>query len=110
MSNVLEEILAGDSLTLAGAAALLPSHRGAGRLQLSTIWRWVTVGTRAGGRIVKLEAARCGGRWLTSRAALRRYIEGLTAADPAVPPAARSGAQERAAAASAARRLAAAGA
>jgi hypothetical protein len=37
----------------------------------STTFRWVTNGAKGpGGRVVKLEAVRVGGRWITSRAAL----------------------------------------
>jgi hypothetical protein len=108
------EVVAGDALTLSAAARLLPSHRGDGRVSATTIWRWITAGTRTSdGRTFRLEAARVGGRWLTSRAALARYAAALTPAanptpTPSTPtrtPAARRKASERAAA-----RLAEAGA
>jgi hypothetical protein len=81
---VLAEIIAGDALGLGATARLLPAHRGEGRASATTIWRWITLGTRtADGRVVRLEAARVGGRWLTSRAALGRYAAALTPpADP----------------------------
>jgi hypothetical protein len=47
----------------------------------STIWRWVRNGCRAdNGEIVKLEAIRLGGRFLTSREALQRFAEALAPA------------------------------
>ena len=59
----------------------------------------------AGGAVVRLEAVRVGGRWLTSRAAVARFVAALTAAaSPAALPvparptaAARSRAAEKAA-------------
>jgi len=43
-------------------------------LHISTLVRWVTKGI--GG--VKLEAEKCGGRWVTSREALQRFVARLT--------------------------------
>ncbi len=76
---VLNEIIGGDALGLGAAARLLPAHRGEGRASPSTVWRWITTGTRtADGRTVRLEASRVGGRWLTSRGAMTRYMTALT--------------------------------
>src|SRR5262245_33839415 len=84
--NVLAEIIAGDALGLSAAARLLPAHRGDGRACPSTLWRWIRTGTRTpDGRVVRLEAARIGTRWLTSRAALARYMAALTPAAPDAP-------------------------
>jgi len=81
--SVLSEIVAGDALGLSAAARLLPAHRGEGRVCASTIWRWIKTGTRTSdGRVVKLEAARIGTRWLTSQAALTRYMTALTPVTP----------------------------
>jgi hypothetical protein len=72
-------ILSEDLLTFRDAAQLLPSNRAGKRVAFSTIWRWVLKGVRAiDGRLVKLEAARVGGRWLTSRQALERFSAALT--------------------------------
>ncbi len=79
MADVLGEILSGDALGLSDAAALFPGTRGEGRMCSSTVWRWIATGARAvGGEVVKLEAARIGTRWLTSRAALARFSAALT--------------------------------
>jgi hypothetical protein len=49
------------------------------QLSFSTVWRWVLRGVRgADGEVVRLEAARVGGRWFTSREALARFTDYLT--------------------------------
>jgi hypothetical protein len=66
-------------LTLSQAARLIPPARGGKRCHISTIARWIISGTRAlDGSIVRLEAARLGGRWITSREAIGRYMQRLT--------------------------------
>jgi hypothetical protein len=66
-------------LCLAAAARLVPPARSGRRCHLSTILRWITRGARGpSGERVRLEAVRLGGRWLTSREALRRFVELLT--------------------------------
>ena len=77
-ARVAAEIAAGDALTLSQAARERPAHRGK-RAWGSTIWRNVTKGiVRWDGQRIRLEAARIGGRWLTSRAALARFLAALT--------------------------------
>lgn len=80
---VIAEILAGDALSLSGAGRLLPATRGQ-RLTTApqTVWRWARFGARSpDGRMVRLEAARVAGRWLTSRAAVARFIMAMTEAE-----------------------------
>lgn len=73
--NILNESL----LTLHDAAQLLPSNRAGKRVNFATVWRWVLRGVRAGdGQLVRLDAARVGGRWLTSKEALERFAAALT--------------------------------
>jgi hypothetical protein len=81
---VLAEIQSGDGLSLAAAGRLFPGHRGSPAVDPSTVFRWKAKGLPAGGRTVKLEAVRVGGRWLTSGAAVARFVAALTAA--AAPP------------------------
>jgi hypothetical protein len=70
-------------ISLAEAAALVPSSRGCERTATSTLFRWITVGARARhGGIVKLDGMRLGGRWVTSREALQRFAERLSAESP----------------------------
>jgi hypothetical protein len=70
MSDLLKETL----LPLHDVAGLVPPGRGR-RTHVSTVHRWVQRGV--GG--VRLEAIRVGGRWLSSREALGRFVAALTA-------------------------------
>lgn len=70
-SGILRESL----LTLKQAAAAVPPYRGR-KTHVSTIFRWIVHGI--GG--VRLEAARYGARWVTSREALERFAQRLTEA------------------------------
>jgi hypothetical protein len=85
---VIEEALAGDVISLAQVARKL-SAEDAGTTAPSTVWRWGTRGVRApDGRTVRLEVARVGCRWVTSLAALKRFLLALNptasrAPDPA---------------------------
>lgn len=73
VSAVADEILAGDRLTIPEAAALTGAAEG-------TIWSWLTRGVAGpDGRRVRLEGARCGVLWRTSRAALKRFMTARTA-------------------------------
>jgi hypothetical protein len=61
------------------AARRFPPHRRDRPVNPSTIWRWVVDGVRLpGGGKLRLEAARVGGRWLTSEQALARFIDAQT--------------------------------
>jgi len=62
-------------LALAQAAKLIPPTRLDRPVHVSTLVRWIVHGVRG----VKLEAARVGGRWVTSREALERFSAALTA-------------------------------
>ena len=90
-------------LSLTQAARLLPPGRGDRPVTLSCLLRWILRGARApSGQLVRLEAVRIGGRWVTSREALQRFAEALTPsfenASPAPrPPSSRQRASERAA-------------
>jgi Protein of unknown function (DUF1580) len=66
-------------LALAVAVKLIPPGRNGKRCHLSTLLRWIMRGSKApDGAIVRLEAIRLGGRWLTSREAIQRFAEKLT--------------------------------
>lgn len=102
-------ILTEPLVTLAEAATPLPAYRGTGRARPETLVRWGTKGIRLpDGTIIKLELARAGGRFLTSHAAVARFIAAQTAAalpeTAAIP--ARSPARRQKASAEAGRRLA----
>lgn len=83
---VLTEIQAGDGLGLPAAGRLFPGHRDNQSVCGPTVFRWVTRGTKTpDGRIVKLEAVRVGSRWVTSRAAVARYVAAITPIDIVAP-------------------------
>jgi hypothetical protein len=90
-------------LSLSQAAKLLPPGRGNRPASLSCVLIWVLNGIKSpSGQIVRLEAIRLGGRWLTSRQALQRFAEAQTprlgiAQTPTRTPAKRQRASERAA-------------
>jgi|SRR5579864_1707896 len=70
MSNLLNEQL----LSLSMAAKKIPPYRGR-RTNPSTIFRWIKTGVNlAGGHILKLEAIRIAGRWVTSAEAIERFV------------------------------------
>jgi hypothetical protein len=79
IAPVITEVLAGDALTLAAAARMLPPHRGK-CTSPRTLWRWHMKGVRTGERRVHLEMARVGTMWCTSNAALARFLTALTPA------------------------------
>ncbi|HZV05240.1 MAG TPA: hypothetical protein VE999_09180 [Gemmataceae bacterium] len=86
-SNVEAEIAAGLGLSLSDAARRLPSARQGRPVHSSCVWRWITSGVRlANGAVVRLEAARLAGRYLTSTPALERFLARQTlgrASEPA---------------------------
>jgi hypothetical protein len=66
-------------ISLAQAAKLVPPGRNGKKTHLSTILRWILHGAKApNGELVRLDGARLGGRWLTSKEALQRFSERLT--------------------------------
>lgn len=75
-------VLAEDPVRLGDAVAFFPScmRPSAKRLRV-----WVTAGTRVKGGVVQLEAVRVGGWWVTSRAAVERFLAATTAAATAQP-------------------------
>ena len=81
--DVAFEVASGDGLYLAQAAKMLPRHRLDRPVSPSTLFRWVRAGVVVeGGERVRLEAVRVSGRWLTSRAALARFLKRQTPSAP----------------------------
>jgi hypothetical protein len=70
-----------DVLTIAQAAQFYPP-----KTHSTTIIRHITRGIKTPNGVVKLEATRLGGRWVTTRAAIDRFSERLTAKCGAVAP------------------------
>ncbi len=66
-------------IPLADACRLIPPGRGGKQTHLSTLLRWILKGVKGpDGAIVRLDAIRLGGRWVTSREAIQRFAEHLT--------------------------------
>lgn len=114
--TVLSEIRQHGGLRLSAVGRMFPAARGKGTTNPATVWRWARLGatTPSGGR-VRLEVVRVGMSYLTSQAALDRFVTALTVASmpdaPAPAPApVRSEAARRKASEAAGRRLAAMGA
>jgi hypothetical protein len=77
MQNLINE----NWLSVQQAAALLPPGRGGRPVAKSTVVGWIETGAPGpDGKMVKLEAVRCGSRWITSREALARFMAKLTPA------------------------------
>ena len=86
-------------LSLAQAARLFPPARLGRPVSPSTVWRWIRRGVRIeGGGVVRLEAVRLSGRWLTSREAIGRFAAAQTPVGSAETPAPRTTGQRRRAA------------
>jgi len=78
------DIQAEQMLTIADAARELP-----GRPHISTLWRWIQRGCRG----VKLETILLGGMRYTSREALQRFADAVTAAADGKPAPSRTSSQ-----------------
>jgi hypothetical protein len=66
-------------LSLPEVCQLLPPGRNRAKPVLGTVLRWIITGAKGpDGELVRLEAVRVGGKWLTSREALARWTARLT--------------------------------
>jgi hypothetical protein len=75
--SLLDETL----VTLSQSARRVPGYRRDAPTNPSTIWRWITSGVALpDGTRIRMEAVRCGNRWLTSAEALARFVEAQTVA------------------------------
>jgi hypothetical protein len=69
------------TLGLQEAAKILPPFRLGRPVSYPSVLRWIIQGAKSlDGRVVRLEAVRVGSRWVTSKEALQRFAERLTAA------------------------------
>src|SRR5947209_1904698 len=67
------------TISLSQAARLLPPGRRGRPVTLSCVLRWVLDGVKLpSGEVVRLEAVRLGGRWITSVEALERFADRQT--------------------------------
>ena len=77
--ELLSEIENGEGLTLRDLAAYCPRQRRGKPVSLSCVLRWCLAGVRGpDGARIKLEAARLSGKWISSRGALRRFVQAQT--------------------------------
>jgi hypothetical protein len=77
--QLLEEIEAGQGETLNRAARRVPRTRQDRPVTLGCLFRWITTGVIGpNGKRVHLEAARLGGRWITTPKAIRRFVAAQT--------------------------------
>jgi hypothetical protein len=96
------QVLEEEVLPLEDAKKLIP-----GRPDRSTIYRWALGGGSHG---IKLESAKVGRKRFTSKQAIQRFVEAVTAAaDGEIPPAIRTSRQRQKQMREAERRLASAG-
>ena len=73
--NLVSQILNENPEGLAALAKRLPSSRRNGSLTPQALWRWATRGIRLpDGRVVRLETCRVAGRFLSSAAAVERFV------------------------------------
>jgi hypothetical protein len=66
------------TLSLSAAARMLPPGRRGRPVTLSCLLRWVLDGVKTPQGVVRLEAFRLGGRWITSVEALERFADRQT--------------------------------
>lgn len=93
--QLLAEVARGQGLSMAMAAGRFPPARSGKPVHPATASRWALRGVKSlDGRLVRLEAARVGGRWVTSEPAIRRFIGALQAPETATPPPAGTGRHE----------------
>ena len=92
-------------VSLTDATKLLPRRRKGRKPNISTLYRWTTIGVRG----VVLESVQVGGTRCTSREALDRFFSSLTARSAGSPPPAPDHRVDRRAVAQAERVLDAAG-
>jgi hypothetical protein len=85
--QLLAEIARGQGLSMAMAAGRFPPSRSGRPVHPATASRWALRGVKTrDGRLVRLEAARVGGRWVTTEPAIRRFIGALQPHETATPP------------------------
>ena len=68
-------------ISLSEAAGIIPAFRPGKHTHPSVLTRWILAGVKTrDGRSVHLRAARCGGRWITSREAIQEFLDAQTPA------------------------------
>ncbi len=73
------DILSETTVSLGAAARSLPPSRRGRPVSISCLFRWIRDGVKLpSGVVVRLEAVRLGGRWITSIEALKRFADRQT--------------------------------
>jgi hypothetical protein len=91
MTDIESRLIQEQWLSLSQAARLFPPARRGRPVSASCVWRWCKRGvTTADGRRVHLEVLRCVNRFITTEAAVRRFLSamqpGATIGVPDAPP------------------------
>jgi hypothetical protein len=75
------DITSEQAIPLGEATRIYGASRGGRPTHISTVLRHITRGTKLpDGQTIYLEGARIGGRWVTTREAVQRFVERLTTA------------------------------
>jgi hypothetical protein len=73
--QITNEIAAGEGLYLSAAAKLFPPYRLGRPVSLACVLRWIVDGVRGpNAECIHLEAARLAGKWVTTPAAISRFL------------------------------------
>jgi hypothetical protein len=75
VSQVAAEVSQGDAVSTSGVGRMLPGRSPGKTVDPSTVFRWISHGIRrSDGARVRLEAIKIGGRFITSKAAVQRFL------------------------------------
>lgn len=75
MATILSEVKSGQGIGLSEACKLFPPFRPGQRTHPATLTRWIQFGVRGlNGNKIKLDAVRCGSRWITTAGAIERFL------------------------------------
>ena len=75
LTLIMSEVLAGRGIGLAQASKLFPPYRPGRGTHAATLTRWIQRGVRGlDGQLHKLDAVRCGSRWITTPGAVERFL------------------------------------
>src|SRR5262245_26929628 len=83
LAETAERLISEGLIGLPAAARVFPPGRADRPTSPATVWRWCRRGVKLpDGRVAVLEHVRVGGRWVTSRPAVVRFLALLTSAHP----------------------------
>jgi hypothetical protein len=83
LAETAARLIAEGLIGLPAAARIFPPGRADRPTSPATVWRWCRRGVRLpDGRVAVLEHTRVGGRWVTSKLAVARFLALLASAHP----------------------------